>query len=74
MTQLFESVHEEKKLFICEICDKGFSKKQNMKRHVSSLHLNVKYVTTILIKRRPELASCPIVHEEKKQFEHRIVP
>ena len=32
------SVHEEKKPFKCEICDKGFSQKHNMKIHVESVH------------------------------------
>ena len=38
MTKHVVSVHEKKKPFKCEICDKGFSQKHKMKIHVASVH------------------------------------
>ena len=34
----FAAVHEEKKSFKCNICDKVFSQKQDINRHIESVH------------------------------------
>ena len=50
------SVHKENKPFKCEICDYSCKIECNMKVHVASVHegrnnSNVKYVTTVALKR-----------------------
>ena len=36
--QKMVSVQEEKNAFKCQMCDKFFSQKGNMKKHIASLH------------------------------------
>ena len=43
-----ESVHEEKKPHKCPICDHSFSQKNDLKRHVESVHEGKKKLTSVL--------------------------
>ena len=47
-------VHEEKKLFKCEICGKSFQHKKSLTGHIThegKKHLNVIFVTTTILLR-----------------------
>ena len=42
LVQTFSNVHERKKDFLCELCDKSYTQKHHLKRHVEVTHDKIK--------------------------------